>query len=287
MTTQITQAEKKSQEALQARQQKGARFRALHEADGGFVIPNPWDIGSAKLLTSMGYQALATTSAGLAYSIGLADGQVSLLQKIAHCRTLVAATDLPISADMEKCFDDDPEGAAQAIKLVAQAGAVGASIEDWSDAPDNRIYEFDHAVERVTAAVEAARALPADFMLTARSENFLRGRPDLDDTISRLQAFEAAGADVLYAPGLTTLEQVREVTSALKKPVNVLGTMVKGATVAELIDAGAKRISVGSALSNAALVTLMTGGRELLDQGTFGWIADGADIGAAQKLIAE
>ncbi len=276
-----------AQASLDAQREKAARFRALHAADGGFIIPNPWDIGSAKLLTTMGYQALATTSAGLAYSIGRADGQVTLVQKIAHCRTLVAATELPISADLEKCFDDDPEIAARTISLIAKAGAVGGSIEDWSDAPDNRIYEFDHAVERVAAAVAAARDLPVDFILTARAENFLRGRPDLDDTIRRLQAFAEVGADVLYAPGLTTLEQVKELTAALDKPVNVLGTMIAGATAHELIDAGAKRISVGSAMSNAALVTLMNAARELKDHGTFGWLSDGAGNVDAQKLIAE
>lgn len=274
-----------TQQDIEIQQQKAATFRALHEAEGGFVIANPWDVGSARLATNLGYRALATTSAGLAYSLGCADGQVTLVQKIAHCRALVAATDLPISADLEKCFDDDPEIAARTIPLIARTGVVGGSIEDWSDAPDNRIYDFDHAVERVAAAVEAARDLPVDFVLTARAENFLRGRPDLDDTIARLQAFAKAGADVLYAPGLTTLDEVRQLTAALDKPVNILGSMVKGATVMELVEAGARRISIGSAIFNRALVAAMKSSVELLDQGTFGWLADGKQIAKAQRLI--
>ena len=274
-----------TQQNIEIQQQKAATFRALHEAEGGFVIANPWDVGSARLATNLGYKALATTSAGLAYSLGCADGQVTLVQKIAHCRALVAATDLPISADLEKCFDDDPEIAARTVPLIARTGVVGGSIEDWSDAPDNRIYDFNHAVERVAAAVEAARDLPVDFVLTARAENFLRGRPDLDDTIARLQAFAKAGADVLYAPGLTTLDEVRQLTAALDKPVNILGSMVKGATVMELVEAGAKRISIGSAIFNSALVAAMKSSVELLEQGTFGWLADGKDIAKAQRLI--
>ena len=267
---------------------KAARFRALHEADAGFLIPNPHDVGSARLLGAMGFQALATTSSGFAFSLGLADGQVTLVQKIAHVRALAAATDLPVSADMENGFYDEPDMAAKSIALIAEAGAVGASIEDWSrDQRAPRLYEFDHAVERVAAAVEQARDLPIDFVLTARAEGRLRAVGDLDDVIKRLQAFEAAGADVLYAPGLSTLDEVRTVTGAVSKPVNILGTMVKGASVADLFAAGAKRISVGGALANAALVALMTGAEQLRDAGQFDWMAGAQATAKAQGLVVD
>ncbi|TFH46386.1 MAG: isocitrate lyase/phosphoenolpyruvate mutase family protein, partial [Lysobacterales bacterium] len=188
--------------------EKADRFKALHERDGAFVIPNPWDPGSARLLAALGFEALATTSSGFANSIGRPDGEVSLEEKIAHCRALCAATDLPVSADLEKCFADSPEGAAETIRMAAEAGVVGGSIEDFSGDAGKPIYDFDLAVERVHAAVEAARSLDFPFTLTARAENLLHGRNDLDDTIRRLQAFEEVGADVLYAPALTTLEQV-------------------------------------------------------------------------------
>lgn len=251
--------------------EKAERFRALHEKQGAFIIPNPWDIGSARILAGLGFQALATTSAGFANSFGRLDGQMSRDEVIDHCRALCQATDLPVSADLENCFADDPEEAAETIRLGARAGLSGGSIEDYSGDPSNPIYGFEHAVERVHAAAEAARKLECSFMLTARAENLLRGINDLDDTIRRLQAFEAAGADVLYAPGLTTLDQVEMVTSALKKPVNVLAPQIKSVTVAQLEVAGAKRISIGGALSRAAITSLITAGIEMRDQGSFGW----------------
>ncbi|MBC7933384.1 MAG: isocitrate lyase/phosphoenolpyruvate mutase family protein [Rubrivivax sp.] len=261
--------------------EKAERFRALHEREGAFIIPNPWDVGSARLLAGLGFEALATTSAGFANSLGRLDGQVTLSELMQHCHDLCAATDLPVSADLENCFADDPEKAAETILLAAQTGLVGGSIEDYSGNPSNPIYDFELAVERVHAAAEAARGLDFPFSLTARAENLLRGRNDLDDTIRRLQAFEAAGADVLYAPALTTLDEVRRVTSALSKPVNILATPLKGVTVSQLADAGAKRISIGGALARAAITALLRAGTEMREQGSFGWASDlvsGADL---------
>ena len=265
--------------------ERAERFRALHAREGAFIIPNPWDAGSARLLAALGFEALATTSAGYAFSIGRLDGMVTRAPMIAHCRALCAATDLPVSADLENCFADDPNEAANTILLAAEAGVVGASIEDYSNDDSKPIYDFELAVERVHAAVEAARALGFPFTLTARAENLLRGRPDLDDTIRRLQAFEQAGADVLYAPALTTLDQVRAVTGALGKPVNVLAPALKGVTLAQLAEAGAKRISVGGALARAAIAALLRAGREMHDQGSFGWTADLASGAEIKKLL--
>lgn len=198
------------------------RFRALHDREGCFVIPNPWDVGSARLLASLGFEALATTSAGYAFSLGIRDGAPTIEQALAHCRQLVAATDLPVSADLENGFADSPEGVAETVRLARETGLAGCSIEDYTNRRDDPIYDFGLAVERVEAAVEATRSGDDDFLLTARAENFLCGREDLDDTIRRLQAFEAAGADVLYAPGLQDIDSVRAVTSAVAKPVNVV-----------------------------------------------------------------
>jgi 2-methylisocitrate lyase-like PEP mutase family enzyme len=237
-------------------------------------------------LAGLGFEALATTSVGLANSLGRLDGQVMPNEALKHCRDLCATTELPVSADLENCFADAPEQAAETLLLAAQAGLVGGSIEDYSGNPSNPIYDFELAVERVHAAAEAAHALEFPFVLTARAENLLRGRPDLDDTIRRLQAFEAAGADVLYAPGLTTLDEVRLVTSALSKPVNVLAPMLKSATVAQLADAGAKRISVGGALARAALTSLLRAGTEMRDQGSFGWASDLASSADVGKLLS-
>lgn len=265
--------------------ERAERFRALHAREGAFIIPNPWDAGSARLLAALGFEALATTSAGYAFSIGRLDGMVTLAPMIAHCRALCAATDLPVNADLENCFADDPKQAANTILLAAEAGVVGGSIEDYSNDASKPIYDFGLAVERVHAAVEAAGSLGFPFTLTARAENLLHGRPDLDDTIRRLQAFEKAGADVLYAPGLTTLDQVRAVTGAVGKPVNVLAPPLKGVTLAQLAEAGAKRISIGGALARAAIAALLRAGREMRDQGGFGWTSDlasGADI---KKLL--
>jgi 2-methylisocitrate lyase-like PEP mutase family enzyme len=256
-------------------QTKATAFAALHKRDGVFVIPNPWDIGSARILAAMGFEALATTSAGMAFALGLHDGGVTREQVLDHCRDIVSATDLPVSADLEQGFGDSPDAVAKTIRAAAETGLAGCSIEDYSGARDKPIYDFDHAVERIAAAVEAARSLPFDFTLTARSENFLRGNPDLDDTMRRLQAFEATGADVLYAPGLTTLDQIRTVCSAVEKPVNVVMEASKaGFGVAELADAGVKRISVGAIFARAAYGEFIRAAKEISTSGIFNFADD-------------
>lgn len=259
---------------MATQQEKAQTFRALHEREGAFVIPNPWDIGSARLFEALGFEALATTSSGFAYSLGRRDGQVSREEKLAHCRALCEASSLPVSADLEKCFSDDPKEAAETIALGAEVGLVGGSIEDATGDPTKPIYDFNHAVERVAAAAQVAKSLDTPFVLTARAENFLHGRRDMDDTIRRLQAFEAAGADVLYAPGPATLDEAREITSALTRPVNMLVTPMKGVTVADLAQAGVKRISIGGAMMRAVIGTLVRGSRQMLDEGRFDWGAD-------------
>jgi 2-methylisocitrate lyase-like PEP mutase family enzyme len=271
---------------LTTQAEKARRFRALHERDGAFIIPNPWDAGAARLLAALGFEALATTSSGFANSLGRLDGEVTLPETIAHCRALCATTDLPVSADLEKCFADDPQTAAKTILFAAQAGVVGGSIEDYSGDPAKPIYDFELAVERVHAAAEAAKSLDFPFTLTARAENLLRGRKDLDDTIRRLQAFEAVGADVLYAPALTTLEEVRAVTGAVGKPVNVLAPPLKGVTLAQLAHAGAKRISIGGALARAVMATLLRAGKEMRDQGSFNWTSDMTSGAELTKLLS-
>ncbi|MDX1374734.1 MAG: isocitrate lyase/phosphoenolpyruvate mutase family protein [Burkholderiales bacterium] len=265
--------------------ERAERFAALHASAGAFIIPNPWDAGSARLLAGLGFESLASTSWGAAVALGQLDGAVARDAMIEHVRQLSAATDLPLSADLENCYAHDPREAARTLLLAAGAGAVGGSIEDYSNDAAKPIYDFPHAVERVQAAVEAVRRLEFRFTLTARAENLLRGRNDLDDTIRRLQAFEAAGADVLYAPGLTTLEQVRTVCGALGKPVNVLAPQVKGATLATLAEAGAKRLSVGGALARAAVGALLRAGREMREQGSFGWTADLASLAEVKRLL--
>lgn len=265
--------------------ERAERFAALHRSAGAFIIPNPWDPGSARMLAGMGFEALASTSWGAAIALGQRDGEVSRDAMIEHVRQLSAATDLPLSADLENCYAHDPRGAAQTLLLAAAAGAVGGSIEDYSLDAAKPIYDFSHAVERVQAAVEAVRRLDFHFTLTARAENLLRGVNDLDDTIRRLQAFEAAGADVLYAPGLTTLEQVRTVCGALSKPVNVLAPQVKGATLASLAEAGAKRLSVGGALARASVGALLRAAHEMREQGSFGWTAELPSLGEVKRLL--
>ena len=262
--------------------EKAERFQALHAREGAFVIPNPWDAGSARLLAGLGFEALATTSSGFAFTLGRLDGMVTLAEKLTHCRLLCAATDLPISADLENGFAHDPAQAAQTYLLAAEAGVVGGSIEDFSG---EGIYEFAHAVERVQAAVEAVRTLDFPFTLTARAENFLHGRNDLDDTIRRLQAFVAVGADVVYAPGLRTLAEVRQVVAAVDKPVNVLVPFLPGVTVAELAAAGAKRLSIGGALARATMTTIIASGREMLDAGGFGWLSGLVSGGEVARLL--
>lgn len=247
----------------------GKEFRALHHGASAFIIPNPWDIGTAKLLQVLGFKALATTSAGYAFSRGLPDGAIGFEEMLAHCREIVAATPLPVSADMEKGKGDSPDSAAETVFAAEAIGLAGCSLEDATGDPASPIYDFSLTVERVTAAVEAARSLKRDFVLTARAENFLHGRPDLDDTIRRLQAFEKAGADVLYAPGFSDLDAVRTVCSSVSRPVNVLA--VGGFSVDALSQAGAKRISVGSKLTTLAFGAVENAAREMLDKGTFGF----------------
>ena len=255
---------------------KAARFRALHDAPGVFVIPNPWDGGSARILAGLGFQALATSSGACAATLGRRDGAITRDEALAHARAIVDATDLPVSADLEKGFGDAPTAAAETIRRAAAEGLVGGSIEDATGDKDKPLYAITHAAERVAAAVEAARALPFPFTLTARSENFLRGNPDLDDTIRRLQAFEAAGADVLFAPGLPDLDAVRAVCAAVSKPVNfMVGIRGKSFTVAELAAAGVKRISLATSLYRAAMTGLFEAAREIKDAGTFAYL-DGA-----------
>ena len=270
---------------MATQREKAERFKALHEREGAFVIPNPWDVGSARLLAGFGFEALATTSAGFANSLGRLDGQVTRDEVLEHCRSLAAATELPVSADLENCFADDPAGVAETILLGARAGLVGGSVEDYGGEPSNRIYDFNLAVERVHAAAEAARSLDFPFTLTARAENLIRGKNDLDDTIRRLQAFEAAGADVLYAPGLTTLDEVRSAAGALTKPLNVLAPVLKGVTVAQLAEAGARRISVGGALARAAITALLRACAEMRESGGFEWTSDLASSDEVKKLL--
>lgn len=262
---------------------KGKIFRDLHAST--FVIPNPWDVGTTKLLTSFGFKALATTSAGFAFSRGLPDGAVTFDAMIHHCREVTAATHLPVSADLERGKGDSAERAAETIFAAEAAGLAGCSIEDHTGDPDKPIYDFSHAVERVAAAAEAARALRHDFVFTARAENFLWGRNDLDDTIKRLQAFEAAGADVLYAPGIADVETARIICSSVRKPVNVLAK--PGFSIADLAQAGVKRISLGSGLTNFAFGMLETAVREIQQDGTFGYARAAMPFGKLQTLFSK
>jgi 2-methylisocitrate lyase-like PEP mutase family enzyme len=260
---------------MRSQVEKAAAFRALHERPGAFIIPNPWDAGTAKLLAALGFEALATTSLGLANMLGRTDSAVSRAEVIANCRAIAEATDLPVNVDLENCFAHEPAAAAEAIGLAAEAGAVGGSIEDSTGDPKNPIYDFDLAVARVWAAAELAHSLPVPFLLTARAENLLHGRNDMADTIRRLQAYEAAGADVLYAPGLRDLDEVRHVTGALKRPFNVVtGWLDPAITAKQLAAAGAKRISVGGALSRLALAAFVKAGRAMKDDGSFAWMRD-------------
>jgi len=260
---------------------KGKIFRDLHAST--FVMPNPWDIGTTKLLASFGFKALATTSAGFAFSRGLPDGAVTFDAMIHHCREVTAATDLPVSADLERGKGDSPEQAAETIFAAEAAGLAGCSIEDHTGDPANPIYDFSLATERVAAAVEAARALKHDFVFTARAENFLWGKTDLDNTIKRLQAFEKAGADVLYAPGIGDVEMVRTICSSVSRPVNVMAR--PGFTIADLALAGVKRISLGPWLANFAYGMLETAAREIQQDGTFGFTQAAMPFGKLQALF--
>jgi 2-methylisocitrate lyase-like PEP mutase family enzyme len=250
--------------------EKGKAFRALHEREGAFIIPNPWDIGTARLLAHLGFEALASTSMGYAFSVGQRDNTVDRDRIIAHISAIASATDLPVSADLENGFGDAPEIAAETIKLAAAAGVVGGSIEDATGHPDRPLYDKQHAAERIRAAAEAAHSLPFPFTLTGRAENYLHGRADLRDTISRLQAYQEAGADVLYAPGLATKDEIAAVVRSVDRPVNALmGLQGVQLSLAELSAIGVKRVSVGSSLCRAALGAFLHAAREMREQGTF------------------
>jgi 2-methylisocitrate lyase-like PEP mutase family enzyme len=252
-------------------QAKAEAFRALH-ASGSFVMPNPWDAGSAKVLAGLGFPALATSSGAAAGVLGRRDGEITRDEALAHARAIVEATGLPVSADLENGFGDAPADTALTIRLAGECGLVGGSIEDCSGVADRRLYDIDHAVERIAAAAQAARELPFPFMLTARCENFLRGNPDLDDTIRRLQAYDKAGAGVLFAPALPDLAAVRAVCAAVSKPVNfMVGRKGASFSVAELRDAGVRRISLATSLYRAAMAGLMEAAAEVR-QGGFGYV---------------
>lgn len=252
---------------------KAARFRKLHEGPGAFIIPNPWDGGSARILAGLGYQALATSSGAAAGVLGRRDGHITREEALAQVRIIVAATDLPVSADLEKGFGDAPTVVAETVRLAAEAGLVGCSIEDATGNQGKPLYDFAFALERVRAAVQAAQRVGFPFTLTARCENFLRGNPDLADTIKRLQAFADAGADVLMAPGLPDLDSVRKVCAAVSKPVNFMaGIKGKSFSVAELEKAGVRRISLATSLYRAAMSGLVDAAREVKESGSFGYL---------------
>jgi 2-methylisocitrate lyase-like PEP mutase family enzyme len=253
--------------------EKAERFQALHAGDP-FVIPNPWDAGSARVLEALGFNALATTSSGFAFTLGRRDGNVTLYDVVQHVQSLVDAVELPISVDLENGYGPEPQHAALAISRAAEAGAVGGSIEDWD--PAGHLYELPHAVERVAAAVEAARGLGWPFTLAARAENHIRGHPNLDDTIERLQAFESAGADVLYAPGLETAAEIRVVCEAVTKPVNVLAR--RRLSASEIFEAGAQRISVGGALTWTAVNAFVDAATGIRERGDFSSLGDSSRL---------
>ena len=253
--------------------EKAIRFRALHERPGAFLIPNPWDTGSAILLAGLGFEALATSSGAAACSVGRRDGRLTRDQALEHARLIVNATDLPVSADLEKGFGDAPEVVAETIRLAVDAGLVGCTIEDSTGDPNKPLYDLSLAVERISAAAEAVRALPFPFLLTARAHNFLYNAPSLDDTINRLQAFEKVGADVLFAPGLPEIATVKTVCAALSKPFNFMaGIKGKSFSVSELAAAGVKRISLATSLYRAAMTGLLDAAREVKESGQFGFL---------------
>lgn len=271
---------------MRTQAEKGSIFRALHERDGAFIIPNPWDVGTARLLAHLGFEALATTSAGYAFSLGRRDNAVGRDRMMAHVEEIASATDLPVSADLENGFGDDPETVAETIRLGAARGLVGGSIEDSIDRPGEPIYEHRLAVERIRAAVEAARVLPFPFTLTARCENYLVGRPDLGDTIRRLQAYQEAGADVLFAPGLTRRDDIAAVVRAVDRPVNVvMGLQGVQLSLAELSAIGVRRVSVGSALTRAALGAFLRAAREMREHGTFTFAEDAVSFREISALF--
>jgi 2-methylisocitrate lyase-like PEP mutase family enzyme len=267
--------------------EKGQVFRALHQRDHAFIIPNPWDIGTARMLAHLGFEALASTSAGYAFSMGLLDGAVGREAMIAHVSALTSATDLPVSADLENGFADAPEVVAETIRLAAAAGVVGGSIEDATGRKEQPIYEQALAAERVRAAAESARALGFPFTLTARAENYINGRPDLRDTIQRLQAYQEAGADVLYAPGLTSKDDIATLVRSVDRPVNVLmGLPGSSLTLAALSAIGVRRVSVGSALARAALGAFLRAAREMHQNGSFGFAEHAASSREISGMFA-
>ncbi len=263
-------------------------FQALHTAPDTFVIANPWDVGSARMLAHLGFKALATTSAGFDFASGRPEGTSSRDQVLAHCRELVEATDLPVNADLESCYAESIDDIGETIRLAAETGLAGGSIEDVNVNGDAPIYEFDEAVERVMAAVEAVRGLDRPFVLTARAENYLHKRPDLADTIKRLQAFQEAGADVLYAPGPKTVDDIRSIVTSLDRPVNVIaGLPGMNLSVTDLADLGVKRISIGSNLFRVAFGAALRGAQEIIDHGTFDYAADAASFGEISRLFED
>ena len=267
--------------------EKGETFRALHGRDRAFIIPNPWDIGTARLLQSLGFEALATTSAGFAFSIGKPDGAVDRETMLAHAADVVAATDLPISADLENGYGDAPAYVGETIRLAADVGLAGCSIEDVAARRQQAPYELPLAAERVRAAVETARSLPFPFTLTARAENYVIGRPDLRDTIARLQAFQEAGADVLFSPGLKSKQDIITVVRSVDRPVNVvMGLQGVQLSLDELSQIGVKRVSVGSALSRAALGAFLRAAREMQMHGTFSFAEDAVKYADLNRMLA-
>lgn len=272
---------------MRTQAEKAELFRALHARQEAFIIPNPWDVGTARMLAKLGFEALATTSAGFAFSAGLLDNQVGREKMLAHVAEIAAATDLPVSADLENGFGDDPKTVAETIRLAAATGIVGGSIEDSIDRPGEKAYDIGLASDRIRAAVEARRALPFPFTLTARAENFLVGIPDLKDTIKRLQAYQEAGADVLYAPCITTREEITAIVKSVDRPVNFLmGTQPQRFTLEELSEMGVRRVSVGSALSAAALGAFLRAAREMRTTGTFTYTQEAAGFGEISKLLS-
>jgi 2-methylisocitrate lyase-like PEP mutase family enzyme len=251
--------------------EKAELFRTLHEGPEILLLPNPWDVGSAKLLTWLGFAALATTSSGFAATLGRLDGSVTRDEALAHAAELAAATSVPVSADLENAFADEPDGVAETIRMAVQAGLAGCSVEDFTGEPGSPIYDIGLATDRVAAAAAAAKAGLVQLVITARAENYLHGRPDLADTITRLQAYQEAGADVLYAPGLTSLDEIRQVVSAVDLPVNVLA-LPGSPTVPELAQAGVRRVSVGGAFAFAALGAVVEAARDLREQGSYGFL---------------
>src|SRR5579863_560472 len=268
--------------------EKGSAFRALHDRHGAFIIPNPWDVGTARLLARLGFEALATTSAGYAFSVGQRDTTIGGEEMLAHAATIAAATDLPVSADLENGYGDEPEEVAETVRLAVGAGLAGCSIEDATGQSDKPIYEMTYAAERIKAAAEVVKGLPFTFTLTGRAENYLFGRADLKDTIKRLQAYQEAGANVLYAPCLAKKEDIAAVVSSVDRPVNVLmGMQGVRLNLADLSAIGVKRISVGSALCRAALGAFLRGAQEMREKGTFNFADEAVSFQDISEMFDE